>query len=191
MDGMVFARQEPKPPDYLIARVKPKQLPDVLRLLVRRAACEASAADAAIALLEHDRKELHVLHSSSSNCGGAAGGSRDAPAGGSSRRSSSSGSGDGLPGWYLTWLSKGSKAARDQQQWRMSDDAAVQLVEELLGVSVTYNLSSLCQALAALPPAQYIGESAAGCVRLMPAVQHAKETEAGAGQQCLLGGQLR
>lgn len=153
----MFVRTEPKPPDYLIARVKPAQLPDVLRLLVRLAVCEESAADAAIALLEHDRSQLHVLHSSS-ECG-AAGGSSDGTAGGSSRRSSSGG--EGLPGWYLAWFQKGTKAALDQQQWRLTQEAALQVVEELLGVCVTYNMGSLCQAIAALPVARDIGESAA------------------------------
>lgn len=158
MDGMVFVRTEPKPPDYLIARIKPAQLPDVLRLLLRRAVCEESAADAAVALLEHDRTQLHVLHSSS-ECG-AAGGSSDGTAGGSSRRSRSGG--ESLPGWYLAWFQKGTKAALDQQQWRLTQEAALQLVEELLGVCVTYNMGSLCQAIAALPVARDIGESAAG-----------------------------
>lgn len=53
VDGCVWEQAEPRPVDYLIARVRPEQLPDVLLLLTWHAAHESqqAAANAAIALL--------------------------------------------------------------------------------------------------------------------------------------------
>jgi hypothetical protein len=53
----VYRRTSGLSVDYLLASIKPAQLPDVLMLLAWHAAHEAeqAAADAAIALIEHDR----------------------------------------------------------------------------------------------------------------------------------------
>lgn len=56
-----------------------------------------------------------------------------------------------------TGSSRNSKAAQDQQQRRLTQQQAVELVEELLTLCVTYDMEQLCQRVAALPAAQHVG----------------------------------
>jgi len=154
--------------DQFLAKVKPDQLPDILLLLVWQAGSEPSAAQAALALLEYDRTDLHVLHvkpqpasGSGSNGSSLDGSGSNGNQGGSAGAPGSRNSSRGTLHWYYKWCRVTTKAAQQKQQWRLTQQQALELVEELLTICVTYNLDTLCQAVAALPAAQAVGEFAA------------------------------
>jgi hypothetical protein len=157
VDGGVFKHERPRPVDYLVAKVRPKQLPDILLLLTWHAAHESeqAAADAAVALIEHDRKHLHVLHSKHPDAGSS--GSSGGQAGAAADAVSTQGSSE-VPRWYVKWWQKASKAAAQDQQQQLSQQESLELVEELLNVCVVYDAGQLCQAVAELPAAQQLGK---------------------------------
>jgi hypothetical protein len=131
--------------------------------LAVQAVNEQPAADAALALIQHDKEVLHVLHT------GRSAGSSGTSSSSSGASSSSQGGGDssqqgsnGVPGCMVKWCNVSSKAARNketsQQQQQLTQQEAVGLVQEVLTVCVTYDMAELCQAVAALPAAKQIGE---------------------------------
>lgn len=153
VDGEVRRNSaHPKSTDYLVARVKPAELPDILLLLVCQAPNEAAAAEAALALLERDKKELHVLHSKCQKGSGGNGGQAGADVAVRIPRGSS------VPHWFVDWCQRSSKAAKDQdERCLQQQQQAAELVMELLSVCVTFDLADVCTAVAALPAGQDIG----------------------------------
>lgn len=114
-------------------------LPAVLLLLVWQAAHEPAAAEAAEHLLQTDKSQMLGLHNQ--------------------KQADSSSIQAGSAGAACS-IECRSDAVQDQQQaleQQLAQQRLTELVEEALTVCVTYDMSELCKAVAALPAAQDIG----------------------------------